>query len=171
MWLCYWQHNGVSLKGSHFWWATVGGKWRGRWGLMGRTEHGLFSCTNCTTRWHSVYLQSNSQCAPTVYSRPSFLRNTSQERRWDTNSHTHTQKGNGQTGPFWDIHNPCGNNPCGNNPCGNISLNYLIWYVTTYIAMGFHVPSYFFKQKPSWALLNYCLSQVITCFGKYQLTR
>ena len=54
--------------------------------------------------------------------------------------------GNVQTGPFWDSHNPYS--------CGNISLNSLIWYVTAYITLGFHVPSYFSSKKHSWALLN-----------------
>ena len=84
MWLCYWQYSGVSLKGSHFWWATEGGKWRGRWGLMGRTEHSLSPARTVPQAGIRFTYISNSHCAPSAYSRPAVLRNTSQERRWGT---------------------------------------------------------------------------------------
>ena len=86
MWLCYWQYSGVSLKGSHFWRATEGGKWRGRWGLMGRTEHSLSPARTVSQAGIRFTYISNSHCVPSAYSRPAVLRNTSQERRWGTNS-------------------------------------------------------------------------------------
>ena len=86
MWLCYWQYNWVLLKGSHFWWSTEVGKWRRRWGLMGKTEHSLSPAHIVPQAGIWLTYISNSQCAPSVCSRPAVLRNTSQGGRWGTNS-------------------------------------------------------------------------------------
>ena len=113
------------------------GRWRGRWGLLKRTKHSLAPAHTVLQDDTPFTYMGNSQGAP-----------------WSISSKTIPQKDGGalRSDNFakytdWSLLRDF----TVSYSSGNISFSSLIWYFTTYVTIGFHVPSNFFKQKPSWA--------------------
>ena len=113
------------------------GRWRGRWGLVKRTKHSLAPAHTVPPAGTQLTYIRHSQGAPWTIS----SKNTPQK---DDGAHRSDNFAKYTDWAFlrdWTV----------SYSSGSISFNSLIWYFTTYVTMGFHVPSNLFEQKPSWA--------------------
>ena len=107
------------------------GRWRGRWGPMKRTKHSLAPAHTAPQDGTPFTYKGNSQGAP-----------------WSISSKNTPQKEALRSDNFakytdWSLLRDF----TVSYSSGNISFNSLIWYFTTYVIMGFHVPSNFFQAK------------------------